>query len=192
MLRGKLKFSITKLNLKRHIVPLSFIFGTTLAASMYAESDTVLLGFLANKTTVGLYTAAGKLSKISIPIVTSMGVILMPRIAKSFADNNIDEIEGLLAQTFRFLVFCGVPITIGLSFLAPEFIMVFSGSKFLDATASMQVLALLPFVIGFAHMLLFLILLPAGRNREMFVSVLGGLITSLVLNFMLVKNPLLA
>lgn len=186
LLRGKLKLTFSNLNLKQHVVPLLFIFGTTIAASMYADSDTVLLGFLSDKKTVGLYTAAVKLSKISIPIVTSMGVILMPKIAKFFAEQNMAAAQYTLDQTFRFLVFCGIPIAFGLSFLAPEFIAVFSGVQFTAATQSMQILSVLPFIIGFAHMLLFLILVPAGRNREMFVSVLGGLITSLILNFVLV------
>ncbi|WP_374951382.1 flippase [Mucilaginibacter sp.] len=186
LLRNKIGFVTRGMRLKRHITPLLFIFGSTIAASMYADSDTILLGFLSDSKSVGLYTAAVKLSKISIPIVTSMGVILIPKIAKEFAEKNLAEVQLILNQTFRFVVFFGVPIGFGLVLLAPEFITLFSGKAFLEATNSMRILSLLPLIIGFAHILLFMILVPSGRNKEMFVCVMGGLITCLVLNFLLI------
>ncbi|MDB5116119.1 MAG: hypothetical protein JWQ79_1611 [Mucilaginibacter sp.] len=185
LLRSKVQFMFSGLQLQRHIKPLLFIFGTTLVAVM-ADIDTVLLGFLSNNKAVGLYTAAVKLSRISIPIVTSMGVILMPKTAKYFADGDMDNVQDTLNQTFRFIVFFGVPIAFGLALLAPEFIALFSGHQFLEATNSMRLLSLLPLIMGFSHFFLFMILVPSGRNREMFVAEVGGLIVSLVLNFVLI------
>ncbi|MDB4926274.1 flippase [Mucilaginibacter sp.] len=187
LLRGKVKFMFWGLKLRRHLTPLLFIFGTTIVAVM-ADIDTVLLGFLSNNKAVGLYTAAVKLSKISIPIVTSMGVILMPKIAKYFADGDMFNVQLTLNQTFRFLVFFGVPIAFGLALLAPDFIALFSGKQFLEATSSMRLLSVLPLIMGFSHFFLFLILVPSGRNREMFISEIGGLIISLALNFILIPS----
>jgi O-antigen/teichoic acid export membrane protein len=155
---------------------------------MYTDLDTVLLGFLSDSKTVGLYTAAVKLSKITLPFVTSMGVILMPKVAKDFAEKNLFEVQRTLDQTFRFVVFFSIPIVFGLALLAPEFIALFSGKAFLPATSSMRLLSLLPLIIGFAHFFLFLILVPAGRNREMLFCVLGGVATSLILNILLIPT----
>lgn len=188
LIRDKVSLIFSGLQLRRHIMPLLFIFGTTLAASMYTEMDTVILGFLSNAKTVGLYTAAVKLSKITMPFVTSMGVILMPKIAKDFAEKNLDEVQVTLAQTFRFLVFFSIPIVFGLALLAPEFIALFSGREFLPAVSSMRILSLLPLIIGFGHLFLFLILVPAGRNREMLFCVLCGMAVSLILNFLLIPG----
>lgn len=185
LLKGKVQFMFLGLQLRKHIMPLLFIFGTT-AVAVIGDIDTVLLGFLSDSKAVGLYTAAVKLGKVSIPIVTSMGVILMPKIAKDFADGNMVEVQDTLNQTFRFLAFFGVPIAFGLALLAPEFIALFSGREFLEATNSMRLLSALPLIMGFAHFFLFLVLVPAGRNREMFVCEIGGLITSLALNFILI------
>jgi O-antigen/teichoic acid export membrane protein len=188
LIKDKVKLKLSNLQLRKHFMPLVFILGTTLAASMYTDMDTVLLGFLSNDKTVGLYTAAVKLSKIAIPFVTSMGVILMPKIAKDFADKNLPEAQETINQTFRFLTFFAVPVVFGLALLAPEFIALFSGKEFLPATLSMRILSLLPLVIGFGHLFLFLVLVPAGKNREMFFCVLGGLIMSLILNVLLIPH----
>ncbi|OKS89000.1 flippase [Mucilaginibacter polytrichastri] len=188
LIKHKVKLGFTNLQLRKHLMPLMFILGTTLAASMYTDMDTVLLGFLSNDKTVGLYTAAVKLSKIAIPFVTSMGIILMPKIAKDFADKNMAEVQQTLNQTFRFIVFFSVPVVFGLALLAPEFIALFSGKAFLAAANSMRILSLLPFIIGLGHLFLFLVLVPAGKNREMFFCVLGGLVISLILNVLLIPH----
>jgi O-antigen/teichoic acid export membrane protein len=188
LIRSKIKPTFKNLHLRKHIMPLLFILATTLAASMYTEMDTVLLGFLSNDKTVGLYTAAVKLSKIAIPFVTSMGVILMPKIAKDFADKNFVQVQDTLNQTFKFLMFFAIPVVFGLALLAPEFISLFSGKEFLQATLSMRILSVLPLIIGLGHLFLFLILVPAGKNREMFLCVLCGLITSLILNILLTPH----
>lgn len=185
LLKGRIIFSFAGLSLRKHLKPLLLIFGTTTVAVM-ADIDTVLLGFLSNDTSVGLYTAAVKISKISVPVITSMSIILIPRITKEFAGNEMDKVQDTLRQAFSFLVFLGIPVTFGLALLAPEFIALFSGNEFLDATNAMRVLSAMPVILGGAHFFLFLILVPAGKNREMFAAEIGGLIVSLLLNFILI------
>ncbi len=186
MVFQKTRPCFTDLNLKKHLKPLFYIFGATLAASIYTVLDTVLLGFLSNDRAVGLYTASVKLIKITIPIITSMGVILIPAISNNFAQNKLSEIRQLLDKSFNFTVFISVPVCFGLAILAPEFIFVFSGNKFMKGTTSMQILSFLPLLIGVGHFFCFQILMPFGRNKEIFFSMLAGVLTCLLLNFTLV------
>jgi O-antigen/teichoic acid export membrane protein len=188
LLKHKIKFALSGLQLKRHFAPLFFILGTTLAASMYTDMDTVLLGFLSDKKAVGFYTAAVKLTKIAIPFVTSMNVILMPKVGRHFADGPLLGVNQIIEKAFRFILFFAIPIVFGLALLAPEFIELFSGREFLPAVNSMRLLSALPFIIGIAHLFLFLILVPSNHNKQMFICVAGGVITSLVLNFLLVPR----
>ncbi len=188
MIKGKVKPVLKGLDLRKHIGPLLLILGTTFATSMYTEMDTVLLGLLSDTRTVGLYTAAVKLSKIAIPFVISMGVVLIPKIAKDFADHNLMEVQETLGKTFKFLAFFSIPVVAGLALLAPEFIALFSGAEFLPATSSMRLLSLLPMIIGFGHLFLCLVLIPSGRNREMLFCVICGMTMSLVLNVILIPH----
>jgi len=174
------------LNLKRHLKPLLLIFSTTIATSMYTMLDTVLLGFLSDTRAVGLYTAAVKLAKIALPIVTSLGMVLVPGLAKNLAQKNMKDVQVTLNKSFAFTAFFAIPIGFGLASLAPEFIRAFSSDKFLDATLSMQILSVLPLLIGYGYFFGFQILVPDGKDREMLLSVLGGVVVGLVLNFTLV------
>lgn len=188
MVFRKTNFIFSELDFRKHFQPILYIFSASVAASIYTVLDTVLLGFLSTEKAVGLYTASVKLIKITIPIITSMGVILIPSISKNFAENNMDEIKQLLKKSFNFLVFLSVPMGFGLAILAPEFIVVFSGNQFSTASTSMQILAFLPVLIGFGHFFCFQILMPAGRNKEIFFSMLAGVFTCLILNFALVPS----
>ncbi len=188
LIRGKVKFTLTHLQLRKHIVPLLLILSTTLASGMYTIMDTVLLGFLSSKAMVGIYIAADKLCNVTLPFVTSMGAILIPKMAKYFADDQTADIQKTLNQNFSFLMFFAVPVACMLALLAPEFITLFSGNEFLPAVGSMRVLSLLPLVIGMGHMFLYMILVPAGKNKEMLFCVLGGVAVFLILNFLLVPR----
>jgi len=176
------------LNLAQHVKPLFYILSSSVATSMYTILDTVILGFLSNETAVGLYTASIKLTKITIPFIISFGVVLLPKLTKSVSDNNWKEAQHLLGESFHFISFFSVPVLMGLMVLAPEFIIVFSGSGFTPAIVSMRILSFLPLLIGFGYFFTFQILLPSGKNREMFLSVVAGMVAGLLLNFLLVPS----
>ncbi len=186
VIRKRVTISFKNLNLSRHYRPLTAIFCTSLAVSIYTIFDTVLLGFLADPHSVGLYTAGVKLTKISLPFVTSLGTILIPRLSKLVAEGNINSTQELLQKSYVFIVYFSIPISTGLALLAPEFIEVFSGRQFLGAVPAMRILSTLPVIIGLGHLFLFQIIVPNSKNKEMFFSVLGGVIISLLLNLMLI------
>lgn len=175
-----------ELNLKKHIRPLGFIFATTMAASMYTYLDTLLLGFLSNETAVGYYTAAIKLTKIAIPFITAAGFVLIPKFSIQSNNNNQLGVQELLNQSWHYIVFFSVPISVGLFSFAKEFIIVFSGDAFMQAIPTMQLLSALPFLIGLGYFFAFQVMVPMGKQKEMFYSVLVGMCISLALNFILI------
>ncbi|MBV9989210.1 MAG: flippase [Chitinophagaceae bacterium] len=186
MVGTKTGFVMPGRQIVRHLKPLLYIFSTTTAACMYAILDTVLLGFLSNERSVGLYSAAVKVSKVAIPFITSAGLILIPQISKKMEENDHTAVQGLLDKAYQFIAFFSVPIAMGLILLAPECIYVFSGDQFAEATLSMQLVGILPVVIGFGYFFSFLVLVPGGKHKQMLVSALIGMFLSFALNFLLV------
>jgi len=185
LLRGKVFLTFSNLNLKQHIKPLLFIFATTITVIM-ADTDTVLLGFITNHKIVGYYAAADKLSTISIPVVTSLSVVVMPKMVEFITKHDLAMAQQTLRKAFKFVVFLGVPIAVGIIVLTPQLISLFLGNQFYPSGNSLRLLSVLPLISG---MLLFfqnLILIPAGKNSEMFKCTFWGLVMSLLLNFALI------
>lgn len=183
---GKVKLVLINLNFKRHFKSLAYIFSTTLAASMYTLLDTVLLGFLANDVSVGFYTAGVKVAKISLPIVTSLAGVFMPKISQTVHEKRMGEFYEIIKKSFGFIMLVAVPITFGLFLMAREFTVLFSGKQFLGSVIIMQILSPLPVVIGLGMLFGIQILIATGKDREMFISICVGMVVSLILNFSLV------
>jgi O-antigen/teichoic acid export membrane protein len=171
---------------KKHLKPLMYTFGTTVATSMYTMLDTILIGFFANDKAVGLYSASVKLTKISIPFIISSGTVLMPRISKLFGTGDFEALEIVLNKSFNFILIMAVPVCIGLLFLAPQLIYVFSGIQFNAAILTMQILSPLTLIIGLGYFWGFQILIPAGKEREMLISVVLGMIFNVLLNCIMI------
>jgi O-antigen/teichoic acid export membrane protein len=173
---------------RKHLKPLMYTFGTTMATSMYTMLDTVLIGFFADDRAVGLYSASIKLTKLSIPFIISSGTVLMPKITKLFVADDLNALKSVLSKSFNFIVILAIPVCIGLLFLAPELIYVFSGVQFNDAILTMQILSPLTLIIGLGYFWGFQILIPAGKEREMLISVVLGMIVNLSLNCILIPH----
>ena len=171
---------------KKHLKPLMYTFGTTVATSMYTMLDTILIGFFADERSVGLYSASVKLTKISIPFIISAATVLMPRIAKLFGSGDYASLNLILNKSFNFIVTTASPICIALIFLAPELIYVFSGTQFNGAILTMQILSPLALIIGLGYFWGFQILIPAGKEREMLISVIIGMVINLSLNCIMI------
>jgi O-antigen/teichoic acid export membrane protein len=144
-----------------------------------------LLGFLANPMAVGFYTASIKFIKLLLPFVTSVGTVFIPVLAHKFAENKIEEIQKILIHSFYFLVLLTVPMAFGTYLLSPEIITIFSGEAFNKSILPMQIMSVLPLFIGFGHFFAFQILIPAEKNKEVFIAMLVGLIISALFNFLL-------
>jgi O-antigen/teichoic acid export membrane protein len=187
-IRNKISFSLKNLQLKKHLKPLFFIFGTTIAASLYTNLDILLLGFFTNEKSVGLYTSAIKIAKISLPFITALGLLMLPKFSMEATKNNHVAFQKMINQSWHYIIILSVPIVVGLYILASEFVIIFSGLQFIDAITTMQISSILPLLIGIGYFFAFQVLVPMGKNKEMFFAVIIGMIISILLNFILTPS----
>ena len=185
-LNGSITIRFRYLDLKKHIPALLVLFSTTLTISIYTVVDTLLLGFLTDSRAVGFYTAAIKINKILIPVIASLGMVLIPRIAQSIASQDENSFKRLIDNSFAFICLLGIPVSTGLLVFAPEIIAVFSGPGFTEAIPAMQISASLAFIIGLGHLFGLQLLIPGGYQKQYLMATIFGVVTSLVLNILLI------
>lgn len=173
---------------KKHLRPLVLILSMTIATTIYTTLDSVLLGFLSNTTEVGYYTAAVKLSKVSIPILTSLGIVALPKITGMIQSNNQLAQQSLYEKSFSFISFLAIPMCLGIYLLRTETILLFSGEEFMPAAQDVAALAFLPLFIGFGHFAAFQVLLPLNQNKSLFISTVVGMCLFFGLCFLLVPK----
>jgi O-antigen/teichoic acid export membrane protein len=176
-------------SLQRHWKPLSLLFLTSSAISLYVFFDTIILGQLTNDATVGYYTTALKIAKLCLLLALSVGAVLMPRMAQVFEQEQWEDARRYLARTFNFLVTLSLPICTGLLLLAPEITAIIAGDEFLPSVAVLRILAPLPLLIALSTLFGVQVLVPLRKEKRLLIAVVLGSVTSLALNFALV--PLL-
>ncbi len=174
------------LNFRQHLPLLIVLFSTGISTTIYAEMDTMLLGFLTTDTFVGFYAAAIKLNKVAIPIIVSFGIVLIPKITQSFYQNDKKTLESLTRQSFQLICLIGVPTTIGLCVYAPEFMLMFSGKLFNPAVITMQITSPLPFIIAIGHISSVQLLIPAKKEKYYLWATIVGLVVNMLLNLSLI------
>ncbi|WP_431293699.1 flippase [Pedobacter sp. P26] len=185
-LHNTVDFHMRELRLKRHLSILITLFSTSISTSIYTVMDTLLLGFFTDDKTVGYYTASIKLNKIAIPLIVSLGVVLMPQISKSIAAGTKTLTQNLIDKSFAFICIIGIPISIGLCVTAPEIMRIFSGKEFIPATFTMQIASPLVFFIGLGHVFGLQILVPSNHEKYYLFATICGMIVSLVVNVILI------
>jgi O-antigen/teichoic acid export membrane protein len=179
------KLTLNGIELTRHLKPLGLILSMTIATIIYTSLDTVILGILSDDTEVGLYTAGVKLTKVTIPILTSLGLVIIPKATALNLDGRIQAQHALYHKSFSLTALLAIPMSLGLFLLSYEAIQLFSGPAFTSAVTSMQILAFLPLFIGFGHMFSFQILVPQDIYRGMFWSTALGVILFASLAYLL-------
>ncbi|MES2690512.1 MAG: polysaccharide biosynthesis C-terminal domain-containing protein, partial [Bacteroidota bacterium] len=181
---GKIRFIFKALAFTKHLTPIFLIFLMNVCISMYTVFDTSWVGFLSTSSAVGMYTSAIKLAKIAIPLVTTLGLVLIPRSARAFAANISNPQH--LNTSFNFIVDTSVPICVGLFLLSPELLRLFSGDAFMDALWAMRLLSFLPLLIGLSNLFGMQILSASGHDKALLFCVFIGMVLNIAINIWLV------
>lgn len=176
----------SKLQLQRHVKPLFLLFSVMVFTSIYNLLDTTLLGFLSGNSFVGYYSVAAKINKIPFSLIIVLVPVMLPRISMEFKNENYEEINRLISKTVQFVIFIGVPIMVGLFVMAPEIIILFSGTEFSSSIITLRIMSPVVLIIGITTNFSTQLLIPMGQDKKLLYAVVFGTITSLVLNFVLI------
>jgi O-antigen/teichoic acid export membrane protein len=183
-----IKMSYKGTTFKRHFKPLLIIFSNSIITSVYLVFDTIILGFLTNDLNVGFYSAAMRLSKISMAVIGVLGAVLLPRLTLAFQEGDLIVARMLINRSLSFVIFLSIPIAFGTLCLSREIIFLFAGSKYGDSVYSLNILCFIVIVIGLAQVFSNQILLPLHKEKSILFASLFGMVFSLVLNFSLIPK----
>lgn len=175
-----------KLNITRHLKPALRIFILNLIISIYVNLNTIMLGFIDNEYAVGIYTAGNKIPHIILSIVSSIGVVLLPRCSNLVAVGKIDEFAKVCRKAIRFICCLSIPFTVALILLATPIVYIFGGEDFIPAVNVVYFTAPVIIFISLSNIIGIQILYPLGKEKVVIFSTLAGAIVNFVLNIILI------
>ena len=174
------------MNLKKHLKPIIIIFSSTIAITVYVNSDITILGWLSNDYTVGIYSVSVKVYSIIKQIISAMIVVALPGMSKLLQDGKTEEYHEKTNNFFNILFLLALPCTIGLYCLAPYIIKFIAGNEFLQATDSLKILSFSIIFSIFSSFVTYVMLLPAKNEKIHLIATFFSALENIALNFMLI------
>ena len=161
--------------------PILILFATSLAAKVYSNIDTVLLGLMAGDSNVGLYSAAVKINTIIITFFASMSPVFIPKIIELKEKKGVEEYILLLKKILGLVIGFGIPALVGMEMLSNQIINVIADKSFAPASLTMRLLAPIVLLNACANVLYYDVLVPYGNeNKVLFCTVMGAVINLIV------------
>ena len=165
------------------------LFLPQVAIQIYTVLDKTMIGAITGSPLEnGYYEQAEKVVKLSLTIVTSLGTVMMPRIAYSYAHGKIDAIKEDMMRSYRFVWFLTIPMFFGFIAVSSNFVPWFFGPGYEKVVPLMQILSGLVIAIGLSNVTGIQYLLPTNQQNKLTLSVVIGAITNFVLNLLLIPH----
>ncbi len=173
-------------NFKRHIKPVIILFAMSISVSVYINLDKVMLGLICGDSSVGLYSAANKLVKIILTLVTSLGVVLFPRMSYYIESNEVLQVQKLISNALNFIIMISLPATVGIIMLATPTIQIFAGYEYIEAITTIRIISPIIIAIALSNLIGIQILVSHGKEKITLVSTILGAVINLSLNLILI------
>ena len=176
------------LEIKKHLKPIFVLFGLAAVTSLYTIFDSTMLGFFATDSEVGYYSAATKINKMVLTVVTAIGGVLFPRLSYYSGKEDKTEFYNLLIKGFSITLCIAIPSTLGLHFLSKPITLLFSGENYLPSVPVMKIMNPIIIIISISTFIGIQYFLPLGKEKITLYSVIIGAITNFTLNLILIPK----
>jgi len=158
-----------------------------LLQSLFFTLDVFILQPFKGETAVGLYGVSIKLINTLLIISSTFTLVLFPQLARQAMRDRAS-----LSRTYHFavrvLLILALPMAVGVTVLAPEFVRIVGGTAYLPgaATALRLIVWLLPF--SFVNGVTQYVLIALGQQRRMTWAFVATVIFNIVANLLFIPR----
>mgnify|MGYP000115670240 FL=1 len=182
------KVKINELNILKHLKPTIILFIPQIAVQIYTVLDKTMIGMIvSDKAEVGYYEQSQKIIKLLLSIITSLGTVMLPRMAATFANGDNDKMKEYMKKSFNFVFLLAFPMIIGIDSVASKFVPLFFGNGYEKVTNIIYIISPIILAIGLSNVVGTQYLLPTKRQKEYTISVICGAIINFILNMILIR-----
>ena len=188
-LRKYIRFSHVEwgqLDIMHHLRPTFRVFLLNVIISIYIQLNTIMLGFMTDDRSVGLFTSGMKLTHILVVIITSLSTVMLPRCSHLLGEGKIDEFNDIICKSYHLMMFSSIPVTLGIMLMARPVIICFCGAEYVDAIPVIIYTAPTIVFIAMTQVIVIQILYPYGKENLVIYSTLAAASLNIILNILLI------
>lgn len=178
-----------ELNIKRHIKPTLMLFIPQVATQIYTVLDKTMIGtIVTDKAEVGYYEQAQKIVKLLMTLATSLGTVMMPRIASTYAKGDNKKVSEYMNKSFAFIMMLAMPLMFGIISTAYSFVPIFYGPGYEKVAPLLCIISPIIVLIGLSNVTGTQYLLPTKQQNKYTLSVVIGASVNFIFNLILIRN----
>ena len=156
--------------IKKNLHPIVLLFLPQVAISLYVVLDRTLLGLLGSYSDVGIYEQGQKLISILLKVVSSLGVVMLPRVANLLSERRDKEARNMVKFSFILYNLIIFPMIFGLIAVNEVFVKLFLGQNFQDVKYVLYVTVFNIMFVGWTNILGYQVLVVRNKNKEFMLS----------------------
>ena len=168
--------------IKKNLHPIVLLFLPQVAISLYVVLDRTLLGLLGSYSDVGIYEQGQKLTSILLTVVSSLGAVMLPRVANLLSERKEKEAQNMVRFSFILYNLIIFPMIFGLIAINEVFIKIFLGENFQDVKYVLYIIVFNIMFIGWTNILGYQVLVVRNKNKEFMLSTTIPAIVSVAVN----------
>ena len=178
---------IEKIKTFSHLHAIILLFIPQIANQVYNLLDKTMIGrIIADKSEVGFYEQGQKVIRVLLTLVTSLGIVMIPRMASTFASGDKEKMAQYMKNSFKFVFFLAFPIVFGLMSVSKSFVPLFFGEGYDKVVTLLIVISPTIILTGMANVIGTQYLLPTKRQKEYTITIAIGLAVNFILNYILI------
>ena len=168
--------------IKKNLHPIVLLFLPQVAISLYVVLDRTLLGLLGSYSDVGIYEQGQKLTSILLTVVSSLGAVMLPRVANLLSERKDREAQNMVKFSFILYNLIIFPMIFGLIVVNEVFVKLFLGQNFQDVKYVLYIIVFNIMFIGWTNILGYQVLVVRNKNKEFMLSTTIPAIVSVAVN----------
>jgi O-antigen/teichoic acid export membrane protein len=179
---------VKNINVVQYIKPIFFVFVAEICVRYFGMVDVVLLGNLSGKTAVGFYALALNVYSVVNSFLKVTAPVLLPRSAYLIEKKDDNGTRNLVCNTINFLLFIGIPCSIGLFIWADWIVKVLGGKEFIQSIFILKCFSFIIIPSAIANTIIFQLLYPLGRIKSIIYIYITGIIINIMINIVFIPR----
>lgn len=180
------KFTFQKIStLKYYLSEAHHIFISNVAISLYTISTTFILGLFTNNTIVGYFAAGDKIIQAFKGLIGPVSQTIYPYVSKKVHHSKEEGLKFIKKVAFYIGMFTSF-VSLFIFVFAEFLVNLLLGTEYQNSIVVVQILALMPFMIGLSNVFGIQTMLNFERKKPFSQILIAGSIINLILSFILV------
>lgn len=178
----KVKF----VDILKHIRPNIKLFIPVLAINMYTNTDKIMLGVFSTYEQVAFYENSYKIIQIPILIISSMGIVMMPKLSNLVANGQINDSIKSIKDSINIITIFNSVLFFEFIICAKEFVILFFGRDYAYCGELISFLMISTFFMAISNVIRTQYLIPFEKDKIFITASIIGAMINVILNYFLI------